>query len=72
MTATQTATRYEVVFGIDEADRQTYIDRHDGSYISSSAQARATSAYVQLVTNDIACGFFVNGVLTNGIDPTAN
>jgi hypothetical protein len=72
MTATQTVTRYEVVFGADEADRQTYIDYHDGSFISSSAQARATSAYVQLVTNGSACGFFVDGVLKNGIDPTAN
>lgn len=71
MTATQTETCYEVVFGADEADRQAYIDHHDGSYISSSAHARATSAYVQLVTNGVACGFFVNGVLKNGIDPTA-
>jgi len=72
MTTTQTATRYEVVFGTDEADRQTYIDHHDGSYISASAHARATSAYVQLVTNGVACGFFVDGVLKNGIDPTAD
>ena len=71
MTTTQTATRYEVVFGADEADRQTYIDHHDGSYISASAHARATSAYVQLATNGIACGFFVDGVLTNGTDPSA-
>ena len=71
MTATQTVTRYEVVFGADEADRQTYIDHHDGSYISSSAESRATSAYVQLVKNGIACGFFVDGVLKNGTDPNA-
>lgn len=68
MTATQTETCYEVVFGTDEADRQAYIDHHDGSYLSSSAHARATSAYVQLITNGVACGFFVDGVLKNGID----
>lgn len=70
MTTTQTETCYEVVFGADEADRQAYIDYRDGSFLSSSAHARATSAYVQLVTNGVACGFFVNGVLKNGIDPT--
>lgn len=71
MTTTQTATCYEVVFGADEADRQTYINHHDGSYISASAHARATSAYVQLVAEGIACGFFVDGVLKNGTDPAS-
>lgn len=71
MAATQTTTYYEVVFGADEADRQTYADHHDGSFLSSSAHARATSAYVQLVTNGIACGFFVDGALKNGTDLNA-
>lgn len=71
MATMQTETCYEAVFGTDEADRQTYIDNHDGSFLSSSAHARATSAYVQLITSGVACGFFVNGVLKNGIDPAA-
>lgn len=63
-------TYYEVVWGDDEADRQTYADHGDGSFISRTADQRATSAFLNLVRNGVDCGFWTNGTLTAGHNVT--
>ena len=68
-TATQ-VTYYEVVWGDDEADRQTYADYGDGSFISTTADARATSTFLNLIRNGVPCGFWTNGTLTAGKNVT--
>lgn len=63
-----TPTYYEVAFGPDEADRQTYIDYGDGSFISRTAEVRAASFFLQLASARRSCGFWVNGQLAGGED----
>lgn len=69
-TTTTEVTYYEVVWGDDEADRQTYADHGDGSYISRTAEHRATSTFLNLIRNGVACGFWTNGNLTAGRNMT--
>lgn len=67
---TQARTYYVVTFGPDEADRQTYIDHHDGSFVSKTAEGRATSFFLSLVRAGTRCGFWTDGNLTAGVDTT--
>jgi hypothetical protein len=70
-TATATEVIYhEVVWGDDEADRQTYADYGDDSFLSATAEQRATSAYLHLIRNGVACGFWTNGALVAGRNVT--
>lgn len=67
--ATQ-VTNYEVVWGDDEQDRILYEDTHDGSFLSESAEVRATRKFLELSKYGVRCGFFVNGNLTAGENVT--
>jgi hypothetical protein len=67
---TQAPTYYIVAFGPDEADCQTYIDHHDGWFISETAEARATSFFLSLIRDRVRCGFWTNGKLVAGVDTT--
>jgi hypothetical protein len=69
-TTTTGITYHEVVWGDDEADRQTYADYGDGSYISRTAKQRATSTFLNLIRNGVPCGFWTNGTLTAGRNVT--
>lgn len=60
--------RYEVVTGIDEADRVAYIDSGDGSWISQDARVRADREYLRLITAGCRVGLFVNGEHKAGHD----
>lgn len=65
-----TITYYEVVWGDDEADRITYADEHDGTFISETADVRATRKFLELSKHGVRCGFFVDGNLTAGENVT--
>lgn len=69
-TTTTGITYYEVVWGDDEADRQTYADNGDGSFISTTAKRRANSTFLNLSRNGVPCGFWTNGTLTAGRNVT--
>jgi hypothetical protein len=69
MTAVE-VTYFEVVWGDDEADRIVYADEHDGTFISETAEVRATSKFLELSKHGVRCGFFVNGNLTAGENVT--
>lgn len=65
-TTTTEVTYYSVVWGDDEADRITYTDHGDGSFISRTAEARANSTFLRLIRDGVACGFWTNGTLVAG------
>lgn len=67
---TTEATYHEVVWGDDEADRQTFVDYGDGSFISDTAEARATSFFLGLIRQGVTCGFWTNGRLVAGRNAT--
>lgn len=62
------STYYEVAWGIEANERQTYIDNGDGSLLSVDAGARATRAWLNLVKEGVKAGFFVNGQHEAGHD----
>lgn len=69
MSATITATEvtyFEVIWGDDEADRIVYADERDGTFLSETAEVRATRKFLELSKNGVQCGFWVNGALTAG------
>lgn len=68
-TTTNEITYHEVVFGPNEADRALYPDYGDESFISRTADARATSKFLELVTARVRVGLFCNGVLVAGDEP---
>lgn len=59
---------YEVSTGIEHNQSQTYVDNRDGSFLSEDAEARATRAWLALVVQGVAAGFFVNGKHKAGCD----
>lgn len=63
-------THYEVVWGDDEADRIVYTDEHDGTFLSSTAEHRATRKFLEIMGNGVDCGLFVNGALDCGKNVT--
>lgn len=67
---TTEVNHYEVVWGDGEEDRQTYTDHGDGSFISSTADRRATSTFLNLIRDGVACGFWTNGTLVAGRNMT--
>lgn len=62
------AHRYEVVFGSDERDRQTYRDHGDGSPTSQQAESAAARALLGLIAQGVPCGLWVDGTLTAGVE----
>ncbi len=69
-TSTDTQVTYhEVVFGAEEHERQIYPDYGDGSFISRTADARATSFFLSMVKAGVRVGFYTNGVLVAGEEP---
>lgn len=71
MTATHITaepTYYEVSWGIQEHEHQTYIDNGDKSFLSADAEARATRAWLDLTKQGIKAGLFVNGAHKAGHD----
>lgn len=68
-TATDERVNHEVVWGPDAEDRINYIDYGDGSFISTTADARATSKFLELVRCGVRVGIYRNGVLEGGREP---
>lgn len=60
---------HEVVWGPNEEDRINYIDYGDGSFISRTADARATSKFLEMVRYGVRVGIFRNGALEGGREP---
>lgn len=67
-TGTARATYFEVAWGIEANERQTYVDNGDGSFLSADARNRATRAWLNLVKRGVKAGFFVNGQHKAGHD----
>lgn len=67
-TAVTTRTYYEVLWGIEDRDRQIYINHGDGSWISQDAQHRADRCLRELHTAGVKAGLFVNGEHKGGHD----
>lgn len=65
-----TKTYYEVLWGIEDRDRQIYIDYGDGSWISQDARHRADRCLLELLTAGVKAGLFVNGEHKGGHDFT--
>lgn len=59
---------YEVVWGIEYNERQTYANTGDGSFLSETAEHRATGAWLNLNRQHVKAGFFINGVHDAGHD----
>jgi hypothetical protein len=69
---TTTATKrinFEVVWGPEPEDRVLYADYGDGSFISRTADARATSKFLEMIRYGVRVGFFRDGVLEAGQEP---
>lgn len=68
MTAVLEPTYYEVAWGIEENERQTWINPGDGSGAGDHAQALAYRTLVELHKNGRKAGLFVNGAHKDGHD----
>lgn len=67
-TTTTTETRYEVVWGIDEAARVSHIDYGDGTTISRGARHLAERTLLDFAKAGRKAGLFVNGEYKGGHD----
>lgn len=65
---TTTRTYYEVLWGIDESERATWIDYGDGMLYSQHAEANATRAFLEMVKAGRKAEFCVDGVHKAGDD----
>lgn len=61
-------TYYEVTWGIEENEMQTWIDHGDGSGAGDHARALAYRTLVDLHKNGRRAGLFVNGIHVEGYD----
>jgi len=59
---------YEVATGIEEHQSQLYVDNRDGSFLSESAEDRATRAWIALIRQGVRAGFYINGEHKAGYD----
>lgn len=62
------ATYYEVSWGIEENERQAWVNPGDGSGAGDHAQALAYRTLVELHRSGRKAGLFVNGVHEDGAD----
>ena len=63
---------YEVVWGCGERERTARVDYRDGSAISSGAEMRATKVFLDMMACGGPVGFYVNGELQSGSQPTCD
>lgn len=68
MAATTEVTYYQVAWGIEETEQQTWIDPGDGSGVGEHAYALACRVLVELHKNGRKAGLFVNGEHRAGHD----
>lgn len=68
MTTTSERITYEVLWGIEERERGTWVDYGDGMAYSRDAETNATRAFLDLVRAGRKAEFCVNGAHRDGYD----
>lgn len=68
MTTISERITYEVLWGIEERERGTWVDYGDGMAYSQDAEANATRAFLDLVRAGRKAEFCVNGTHRDGYD----